>query len=51
MGGDRVPGPLDEEHVIDTMIAELKALEKAIPEMLLVLTLAKGSRRKEAAVP
>jgi len=49
MGGDKVPWALDEEHAIDTIIAELKALEKAIPQIILVLMLAKAGRRKEVA--
>lgn len=49
MGGDPVLGPLDAEHVLDALIADIKALEKAIPEMLLVLMLAKVEARREAA--
>lgn len=49
MGGDRVPGPFDEEHVIDTLIADLKAVHKAIPELLLVLASMKARKKREAA--
>jgi hypothetical protein len=49
MGGDRIPGPLDEEHALDALIADLKALHRAIPEMILVLTMAKVGARREAA--
>lgn len=49
MGGDPVPGPLDAEHILDTLIAELRALHKAIPDMILVLSAARAEARREAA--
>lgn len=49
MGGDPIPGPLDDEHIVDTLIADLRALHRAIPEMILALSLAKAQAHVEAA--
>jgi len=49
MGGDPIPGPLDEEHVLDTLITELRALHRAIPGILLVLKRREIQARREAA--
>ena len=48
MGGDPIPGPLDEEHIVDTLIAELKALRKAIPGMILALEAKREAARMRA---
>lgn len=49
MDDDRIPHAFDEEHIIDSLIAELKALHKTIPEMLLALALAKAQANKNAS--
>ena len=48
MGGDPIPGPLDPEHILDTLIADLKAMHKAIPQMILVLSAARAQASREA---
>jgi len=49
MGGDPIPGPLDEEHAIDALISDLKALHRAIPGILLALKKWEIQARREAA--
>jgi len=51
MGGDPVPWALDEEHIINTLIAELKALHKAIPRILASLEAAKAGAERTGSAP
>ena len=49
MGGESIPRLHEAVHDVDVLIAELKALHRAIPGMIIALGLAKQEAERKAA--